>query len=210
MFAVCSLSRYMEAPTRQHLLAAKRVLRYLKGTQGYGIWYKQGSGEDSLMGFTDSDYAGDSDDRKSTSGYIYFLAGGAVSWASKKQPVVTLSTTEAEFVAAAYCAAQGVWLRRILADIGWKSSVEKGTVIMCDNSSTIKLSKNPVLHGRSKHIDVIFHFLRELVRDEVVELRYYGNKDQVADIMTKGLSLEAFCRLREELGVCDVSGAEVK
>ncbi|CAL1389085.1 unnamed protein product [Linum trigynum] len=81
---------------------------------------------------------------------------------------------------------------------------------MCDNNSTIKLSKNPVLHGRSKHFDVRFHFLRELVRDETVELRYCGTKNQVADIMTKGLSLEAFCMLREELGVCDVSGAEDK
>ncbi|CAI0390575.1 unnamed protein product [Linum tenue] len=208
MFVVCLLSRYMEAPTKQHLLAAKRVLRFLKGTLTSGIWYKRENGEGSLLGYTDSDYAGDSDDRKSTSGYIFFLAGGAVSWASKKQPVVTLSTTEAEFVAAAYCAAQAVWLRRVLTEIGWESSVKKATEIRCDNSSTIKLSRNPVLHGRSKHIDVRFHFLRELVRDEVVELQQCGTREQVADIMTKALSQEAFHRLRAELGMCDLSEFE--
>ncbi|CAI0559876.1 unnamed protein product [Linum tenue] len=124
MFVVCMLSMYMEDPTKQHLLAVKRVLRYLKCTLSYGIWYKKQGGEDNLVGYTDSDYARDSDDRKSTSGYIFFLGGGAVSWPSKKKPVVTLSTTEAEFVVVAYCAAQAVWLRRILTSIGWESSIE--------------------------------------------------------------------------------------
>ncbi|CAL1403002.1 unnamed protein product [Linum trigynum] len=104
MYFVCSLSRYMEAPTRLQMMAAKRVLRYLKGTINHGIWYKREGGEDCLQGYTDSAYAGDVDDRKSTSGYVFFLAGGAISWGSKKQPVVTLSTTEAEFVAASHCA----------------------------------------------------------------------------------------------------------
>ncbi|KAL8139450.1 hypothetical protein V2J09_005471 [Rumex salicifolius] len=114
----------------------------------------------------DSDYARDISDRKSTSGYIFFLAGGAISWASKKLPVVTLSTTEAEFVAASYYAAQCVLLRRILRAMGWCSSVQEKTNIMCDNSSAIKLSKNLVLHGHSKHTDVRFHFLRDLAKDQ--------------------------------------------
>ncbi|CAI0627611.1 unnamed protein product [Linum tenue] len=105
MFVVCLLNRFMETPTRQHMLAGKRVLRYLKGTLKHGIMYHRNNGEDCLYGYTDSDYAGDIDSRKSTSGYLFFMAGGAVSWASKKLPVVTLSTTEAEFVVAAYCAA---------------------------------------------------------------------------------------------------------
>ncbi|CAN0905202.1 Retrovirus-related Pol polyprotein from transposon TNT 1-94, partial [Linum grandiflorum] len=137
-------------------------------------------------------YAGDIDDRKSTSGYVFFLAGGAISWASKKQPVVTLSTIEAEFVAASYCATQCVWLRRILKQMNWSQCVLGATKVLCDNSSTTKLSKNPVLHGRSKHIDVRFHFLRDLVKEEVIELEHCGTSDQIADIMTKALKLDTF------------------
>ncbi|KAG7544127.1 GAG-pre-integrase domain [Arabidopsis thaliana x Arabidopsis arenosa] len=200
MYVVCLLSRYMADPYDQHLQAAKRVLRYIKGTLGFGVFYKRGVVGD-LTVYTDSDYAGDIDDRRSTSGYAFLLGGGAVAWASKKQPVVTLSTTEAEFVAAAYCACQCVWMRRILEEFGLEQS--GSTTIMCDNSSAIKLSKNPVLHGRSKHIDVRFHFLRDLTKDGVVKLVHCGTNEQVADILTKPLRLEVFVRLREKLGVCN-------
>ncbi|CAL1409822.1 unnamed protein product [Linum trigynum] len=203
MYIVCTLSRFMESPMRQHMLAAKRVLRYLKGTMAYGIWYKGMKEEEPLLGYTDSDYAGDLDDRKSTSGYTFFLANGVISWASKKQPIVTLSTTEAEFVAASFCSTQCVWLRRILEMIGWSGCVRGSTKILCDNSSTIKLSKNPVLHGRSKHIDVRFHFLRDLAKEGVIELEHCGTHEQVADIMTKPLKLETFEALRSKLGMCD-------
>ncbi|KAF2306218.1 hypothetical protein GH714_015831 [Hevea brasiliensis] len=108
MFVTCLISRYMTKPTKIHLQAAKRALRYLKGTVNYGIHYKKG-GDGELLAFTDSDYAGDMEDRKSTSGYVFLMNSSAVSWCSKKQPIVTLSTTEAEFVAAAVCACQGVW-----------------------------------------------------------------------------------------------------
>ncbi|GAU47154.1 hypothetical protein TSUD_287370 [Trifolium subterraneum] len=158
-FSVCLIARYMERPTELHLAAAKRVLRYLKGTIGSGIWYKNVSKDVKLEGWTDSDYAGDMDDRKSTSGYVFSYAYGPISWLSKKQPIVTLSTTEVEFVAAASCACQAVWLRKVLEQIG--ESQVNGKVI-CDNSSSIKLSKNPVMHGRCKHIDVRYHFLRDL------------------------------------------------
>ncbi|CAL1394707.1 unnamed protein product [Linum trigynum] len=208
MFSVCLLSRFMEQPTRQHMLAAKRILRYLKGTQGYGIWYQRGQDEGCLVGYTDSDYAGDLNDRKSTSGYAFFLAGGVVSWASKKKPVVTLSTTEEEFVAASYAAAQCVWLRRIMKQMGWESSVKEATRVYCDNSSTIKLARNPILHGRSKHIDVCFHFLRDLVKDEVIGLMHCGSEEQAADILTKALKLETFEFLTAKLGVLEFSARE--
>ncbi|XP_045791716.1 uncharacterized mitochondrial protein AtMg00810-like [Trifolium pratense] len=123
MFSVSLISRYMSKPTELHLQAAKRILRYLKGTTSYGIFYKKG-GETDLLAFTDSDYAGDEEDSKSTSGYVFFLSSGAVSWMSKKQPIVTLSTTEAEFVAAATSACQAVWMRRILKNI---SHVQEGS-----------------------------------------------------------------------------------
>ena len=116
---------------------------------------------------------------------------------------MTLSTTEAEFVAAAVCACQGVWMKRILGELG--HSDESCMIIMCDNSSTIKLSKNLVMHGRSKHIDVRFHFLRNLTKEGTVELIHCGSEDQIADIMTKPLKLEAFQKLRKLLGVCEIN-----
>jgi hypothetical protein len=108
-YSVFLVARFMERPTEMHVAAIKRIMRYLKGTLSLGIMYKKVSGDVlQLNGWTDSDYAGDLDDRKSTSGYLFMLGGGAVSWSSKKQPIVTLSTTEAEFVAAASCACQSI------------------------------------------------------------------------------------------------------
>lgn len=169
MYGVSLISGFMSCPTESHWLAAKRILRYLKGTTKLGIFYKKGGCTD-LVAYTDNDFAGDLDDRRSTSGFVFLLGYAAVSWSSKKQPVVTLSTTEAEYIAAAFCACQCIWLRRVLEKLGHKE--EKSTLIQCDNNSTIKLSKNPVFHGRNKHIDIRFHFLRDLTKDRVVELSY--------------------------------------
>ncbi|KAA0044919.1 putative mitochondrial protein [Cucumis melo var. makuwa] len=169
MHAVSIISRYMEFPTVMHLLVAKRIFRYLQGTSEYGLFYKK-SEKSSLVGLTDSDYAGDLGDRKSTFGYVFMMNSTAISWCSKKQSIVTLSTTEAEFVVATVCTCQ-----------------------------------NPVLHGRSKHIDVKFHFIRDLTRDGVVELYYCKSEDQIVDIMTKPLKLPAFQKLWKLLGVCAIN-----
>ncbi|CAJ2668206.1 unnamed protein product [Trifolium pratense] len=201
-FSVCLVARYMDRPTELHLAAVKRILRYLKGTINLGILYQRNQGELKLQGWTDSDYAGDLDGRKSTSGYVFMYGNGPISWSSKKQAIVTLSTTEAEFVAAASSACQAVWLRRILDQLGQTQVGE--TVILCDNSSSIKLSKNPVLHGKCKHIDVRYHFLRDLTKEKIVELEHCSTQDQIADIMTKALKLESFCKLRDRLSICDV------
>ncbi|KAK2442007.1 putative mitochondrial protein [Trifolium repens] len=200
-YSVCLIARFMERPTEDHLVAAKRILRYLKGTANLGILYERGV-KQALQGWTDSDYAGDVEDRKSTSGYVYTYGSSAISWSSKKQPIVTLSTTEAEFVAAASCACQGLWLKRILYQLGEDQG--KGIVIFCDNSSSIKLSKNPIMHGRCKHMDVRYFFLRDLVKDEVFELKHCKTQDQIADVMTKPLKLESFCKFRKLLGVCSL------
>ncbi|CAM8981023.1 unnamed protein product [Rhodiola kirilowii] len=188
----------MEFPAEQHMLAAKKILRYLKGTIDYGIFYKRGK-VSKLIGFTDSDYAGDVNDRKSTSGFVFMMGSGAVSWSSKKQQIVSLSTTEAEFIAGASCACQAVWLRRILGEL--KFPQVEATAIYCDNNSAIKLSKNPVLHGRSKHIDVRYHFLRDLTKDGIVELMHCKSEDQIADILTKPLKIATFVKLRGLLGM---------
>ena len=162
-------------------------------------------GEQSeLIGFTDSDYAGDQDDRKSTSGYAFMFGSAAISWSSKKQPIVTLSSTEAEFVAATSCACQAIWLRRILKELHFKQP--GATKIFCDNNSTIKLSKNPVLHGRSKHIDVKFYFLRDLNTIGAIDVMHCRSEDQVADIFTKALKMESFVKLRKLLGVRTTEG----
>ncbi|KAM2407389.1 hypothetical protein ACFX1X_026583 [Malus domestica] len=174
MFVVSLISRFMECPTEMHLAGAKRVLRYLKGTISLGILYKKG-GHVELRGYSDSDYAGDLEDRKSTSGYLFMLSSRAVCWSSKKQPVVTLSTTEVEFIAAASCACQATWLRKIMKELG--QAQQDSTTIFCDNSSGIKLSRNPVMHGRSKHIDVCFHFLRDLTKDNIVQLVHCNTQE---------------------------------
>ena len=181
------------------MVAVKRILRYLKGTSALGICYKKGTKNEKLVAYSDSDYAGDTDDRRSTSGYVFVLSSGAVAWCSKKQAVVTLSTTEAEFISAAICACQSIWMLRILNHLGW---VQEGCEIYCDNSSTIKLSKNPVMHGRSKHIAIRYYFLRDLSKNGEVELKYCSTQEQLADIMTKPLKLDAFVKLRDQLGVC--------
>ncbi|XP_069152763.1 secreted RxLR effector protein 161-like [Solanum lycopersicum] len=167
MYSVSLVSRYMECPQEIHLVAAKRILRYVQGTIDCGVFYKRGNKSD-FLGFTGSEYARYKDDRKSTSAYVFMLGSGAVAWSSKKQSIITSSITEAEFVAVTACACQAIWFRRILEELQFK---QRGpTAIYCDNTSMIKLSKNPVFHGRSKHIDVRFHFLRDLTKDEVIEV----------------------------------------
>ena len=131
---------------------------------------------------------------------MFLFSSGAISWSSKKQPIVSLSTTEAEFIAAASCACQAVWLQRVLNNLSPNRS--KSITIHCDSSSAIKLSKNPVMHGRTKHIDVRFHFLRDLTKDGTVELEYCSSQEQLADLMTKPLKLDTFHKLRQSLGVC--------
>ena len=202
VYVVSLMSRFMASPTELHLQAAKRVLRYLKGAVDLGILYqKRGNGE--LITYTDSDYAGDINDRKNTSGCVFLLSDGVVSWSSKKQPIVMLSTTEAKFVAGTSSACQGVWMRRFFKKLGHFQ--DKCIAMLCDNNSTIKLSKNPIMHGRNKHIDVRFHFLGDLTKNEIIELKHCVTQKQVVDIMTKPLKLDAFIKLRESMGMCVVS-----
>ncbi|GAA0159048.1 transmembrane signal receptor [Lithospermum erythrorhizon] len=201
MHATCLISRYMSRPTELHLQAAKRILRYLKGSMNMRILYQRNSIKEELKAYTDSDYVGDYDDKKSTSGYVFVLNGGAILWGSKKQPIVTLSTTEAEYVATTACVCQLIWMKRILKTLKYED--RDCTEIRCDNSSTIKLSKNPVFHGRCKHIEVRYHFLRNLVKEGVILLSYCRSEDQMADIMTKALKMEVFHKQVRALGIHD-------
>ncbi|GKV15852.1 hypothetical protein SLEP1_g26596 [Rubroshorea leprosula] len=150
----------------------------------FELFYNKGDQID-LACFIDNNYVGDLDDRKSTFGFVFMLRYGSVSWSSKKQPIVTLSTIEAGYVVSTSCACQAIWLRRVLEKL--ELNQHEATSIYCDNSSAIKLFRNPVLNGRSKHIHVRYHFLRNLVEDGTIELSYCRTEDQVADIFTKPL-----------------------
>eukprot|EP00253_Pinus_taeda_P018875 PITA_18875 len=158
--------------------------------------------------YKNSDWAGSVDDRKSTSGYVFHMGSGAISWASKKQSIVALSTTGAEYVAATAATCQAVWMRRMLRSLGQKQA--KVTVIFCDNSSAIALSKNSVFHKRTKHIDTRFHYIRELVNNGEIVLEHYRTQEQFADILTKPLDQKSFEFLRKCLGMTECPAVEIK
>jgi hypothetical protein len=157
MLSVCMCARYQSDPKECHLMTVKWILRYLVSTPCFGIWYPKGSTFD-LIGYSDSDYAGCKVDRKSTSGTCQFLGRSLVSWSSKKQTSIVLSTAEAEYVAAGHCCAQLLWMRQTLQDFGYNLSKAP---LLCDNESAIRMADNPVEHSRTKHIDIRHHFLRD-------------------------------------------------
>ncbi|GAU50018.1 hypothetical protein TSUD_331710 [Trifolium subterraneum] len=194
-YSVGIVSRYMEKPKMSHLSAAKRILRYIKGTMDYGIVLNKPDKKSiELIGYTDSNWCGDKDDRKSTAGYVFMYGGAPISWCSRKEPVVALSTCEAEYIAASLSACQGVWLSNLIDEI---SNVKCDSVILkVDNMSAINLAKNPIAHGRSKHIELRFHYLREQVGNGKLKVEHCRTDLQVADVLTKAVTVETFVRLR--------------
>ena len=178
--------------------AAKRVLAYLAGTSGHGLLFSSGS---SFIGYTDSDFGGDTDCRKSTTGFIFLLFGGAIAWGSKRQSCTTLSTTEAEYVAACETTKEAVWLRYLLDQIGVLP--DGPSAILCDNQSAIRLVHNPEHHQRTKHIAIRYHFIREKQEAGDINVRYINTKDQLADIFTKPLESSRFRSIRERIGVVE-------
>ncbi|RZB68411.1 Retrovirus-related Pol polyprotein from transposon TNT 1-94 [Glycine soja] len=201
MYATSLLSRFMQSPSQIHFGAGKRILRYLQGTKEFGIWYTTETNSE-LLGYTDNDWAGSTDDMKSTSGYAFSLGSGMFSWASKKQATVAQSTAEAEYVAAAEATSQAIWLRRILEDMGEKQ--DEPTKINCDNKLAIAMTKNPVHHSRTKHIAIKYHFIREAEATKEIKLDYCRIEDQIADIFTKALPRPRFEELRAMLGVTEI------
>lgn len=199
-YAVSQVAQHSENPNKTHWTAVKRILAYLKGTSRHGLCFTKGSRR-PLTGFTDADYAGDVSTRRSTTGSLFLFNDGPISWCSRRQTCVALSTTEAEFVAASETVKEAVWLRRFFKEIG----MEIGPLpIMCDNQSAIRLVKNPEFHQRTKHIDVRYYFIRGSQEADEIDISYVETERQLADILTKPLANPRFIKLREDIGVVAV------
>ncbi|KAI3770443.1 hypothetical protein L6452_01576 [Arctium lappa] len=200
MYSTCLCARYQSEPKESHLIAVKRIFRYLKGTPNLGLWYPKDSGFD-LTGYSDSDFAGCKLERKSTTGGCQLLGGKLVSWTSKKQNSVSTSTAEAEYVAAGSCCSQILWMRNQLLDYDLQLS---NIPIYCDSTSAIAIANNPVLHSKTKHIEIRYHFIRDHVMNGDIELHFIPTDFQLADIFTKPLDETRFNFLISELGMLNL------
>jgi histone deacetylase 1/2 len=197
-FSVNKLSQYMSSPTLEHWKAIKRIFRYLQGTINHCLHIKPSTDLD-IHGFSDADWATNVDDRKSTAGQCVFLGETLVSWSSRKQKVVSRSSTESEYRALADLAAEIAWIRSLLAEL--KLPLPRKPILWCDNLSAKALASNPILHARSKHIEIDVHYIRDQVQQNEVVVAYVPTTDQISDCLTKPLSQTCFSQLREKLGV---------
>eukprot|EP00253_Pinus_taeda_P007826 PITA_07826 len=198
MVTGCKLSIDDSSKDVDQRLYRSMIGSLLYGTTEYGLWYPKGNNL-IIQAFTDVDWARSVDDCKSTSGAAFYLGGCLVSWLRKKQTSISLSTVEAEYVAAtAYCT-QVLWMKQTLQDLQVQFS--EPIPIFCDNTSAINISKNPVMHSKTKHIPIKYHFVREQVAEKNIKLEYVGTKEQIVDIFTKPLPREAFEYLRQKLRI---------
>jgi hypothetical protein len=181
-FTVSTVTQFSAEPGKAHWEAVKRIYRYLLGTKKLALTY--GGGRKGLEGFTDTDGAM-LEHRFAITGYAYLLNGGAISWSSHKQELITLSTTEAEYVTATQTAKEGIWLRQFIGKVF--HPLERPTPLHCDNQSAIALTKDGSFHPRTKHIDIWYHFIRFVVEDGSISLIYCPTEDMVADTLTKAL-----------------------
>lgn len=197
-YAVQQVCLFMHAPKVQHMDALKRILRYVQGTINYGMHlYK--STVQSLVSYTDADWGGCPDTRRSTSGYCVFLGDNLISWSSKRQPTLSRSSAEAEYRGVANVVSESCWIRNLLLEL--HCPIHKATLVYCDNVSAIYLSGNPVQHQRTKHIEMDIHFVREKVKRGEVRVLHVPSRYQIADIFTKGLPRVLFDDFRDSLSV---------
>ena len=194
--AVGNVSKFMENPNRTHWNAVKRIFRYLNGTKDYGLHYTKGCRK--LAGYSDSDFAGDLDTRRSTTGYVFQMGQNTITWNSKRQQTVALSTTEAEYMALCHASKEAIWIQKLLLDLG----IENTEIILYeDNQGCLALANNPVNHTRTKHIDVQYHFVREKLENEAFKLEYCPTENMLADLLTKPIAKHQFQKLREGLQI---------
>jgi len=201
-FCVGMLSRYMHDPKKSHGAALKQILRYLKGTTSLGFHFKRTS-KTELMGYSDSSHNIDEDDGRSTTAQIFYLNTCPLTWCSQKQGTVALSSCEAEFMASTEAAKQAIWLQELLEEVSEKPCNK--VMIRLDNKSAIALTKNPVFHGRSKHIHKRYHFIRECIENNLVDVQHIPGSEQKADILTKALGRIKFKEMRDLVGMKDIN-----
>jgi hypothetical protein len=197
-YAVNQVCLFMHSPTTTHFQLIKRILRYLKGTPHFGLQLFRSSSHD-LVAYSDADWAGCPDTRRSTSGFCVFLGTNLISWSSKRQPTVSRSSAEAEYRAVANCVAESCWLRQLLAEL--RRPPRKATVVFCDNVSAVYLSSNPVQHQRTKHVEIDLHFVRDKVTMGEVRVLHVPTTSQFADVFTKGLPSPVFHDFRFSLNI---------
>ena len=199
-YTVGALGRHAAAPRENHQCTLEWVFKYLQATKDWSLVYQYGNtGGQILTGFVDADWANERSDHSLTLGYMYKLTGGAISWTLKKQSLITLSSTEAEYIASAHAVKEAIWLRCLLTEIGFPDY--DPTTILMDNQSAMTIAKNSQFHNRTKHIDVCYHFLHNKVKSEEIELEYIPIGAQVANMLTKGLCSKKHMRFVMEMGV---------
>jgi len=202
-YAVSQLSRFAANPSEKHHTALKRLLRYLKGTSDYGLVIDTQGQLDILTGYTDANWGRDSD-RRSTGGYVFTFAGTAISWKSKRQATVALSSCEAEYIAECEAAKEAIWLQRLLCQLRVdcsQSNTPRPVNILGDNRGALALAKNPIFHARTKHVDIRYHFVREKVEERLIKMEWIAGGLNLADGLTKPLTKTKFESFRRMLGL---------
>jgi len=196
--AVGAASRYLANPGREHWNTIKRILRYIKGTSDAALCY--GGSEFTVRGYVDLDFTSDLEKRKSTTGYVFIIAEGAVSWVSKLQTFVALSTTEAEYMAATQACKEAIWMKKLIEELGHK---QEKILLYCNSQSALHIARNPSFHSRTKHIDVQYHFVCEVVEDGSVDFQKVHTKENSADALTKPVNTDKYIWCRSSYGLVE-------
>ena len=197
-FAVNKVCQFLHAPTSTHWTAVKRIVRYIKHTVSLGLQFRR-SNSTLVSAFSDADWAGCPDDRRSTGGFCVFFGPNLISWSARKQATVSRSSTEAEYKALANATAEIIWVQSMLKELGIKSS--QVPCLWCDNLGATYLSANPIFHAGTKHIEIDFHFVRERVAQKQLDIRFVHSNDQIADGFTKALPVRSFEDFKHNLNL---------